>query len=295
MNNILNAIGNTPLVKMEKFNSSPEVSIFAKLEGLNPTGSIKDRIALAMIEQAEKEGRLVKGKTILEPTSGNTGIALAMVASVKGYKMKIVMPDSMSIERRKILKVFGVEIILVKKEDWRDAAIRFTKGLAEKDDDLVMLNQYENKMNKDVHYQITATEIIEQMEGKKIDYFIAGIGTGGTITGIGRRLKEEYPDIKIIGVEPEIETQIQGLKSLAEGYVPPILDLDIIDERIIIQDEDAFESTRALAREEGIFAGISSGAAYFIAKQIAGKISSGNIVTIYPDRGERYLSTKVFE
>ncbi|MCK5044144.1 cysteine synthase family protein [Candidatus Parcubacteria bacterium] len=295
MTNILNSIGNTPLVKMEKFDSGPEVNIFAKLEGLNPTGSIKDRIALAMIEQAEKEGRLVKGKTILEPTSGNTGIALAMVAAVKGYKMKIVMPESMSIERRKILKVFGVEIILVKREDWRDAAIRFTKGLAEKDDNLVMLNQYENKMNKDIHYQTTAQEIIEQMEGKKVDYFIAGIGTGGTISGIGRRLKEEYPDIKVIGVEPEIETQIQGLKSLAEGYIPPILDLDIIDEKIIVQDEDAFESTRALAREEGIFAGISSGAAYSTAKQIAGKISSGNIVTIYPDRGERYLSTKVFE
>ncbi len=295
MTNILNAIGNTPLVRMEKFNSNPEVSIFAKLEGLNPTGSIKDRIALAMIEQAEKEGRLVKGKTILEPTSGNTGIALAMVASVKGYRMKIIMPESMSIERRKILKVFGVEIILVKREDWRDAAIRFTKGLAEKDDNLVMLNQYENRMNKDIHYQTTAPEIIKQMEGKKVDYFIAGIGTGGTITGIGRRLKEEYPEMKVIGVEPEIETQIQGLKSLAEGYVPPILDLDIIDERIIVQDEDAFASTRALARKEGIFAGISSGAAYFTAKQIAGKISSGNIVTIYPDRGERYLSTKVFE
>ncbi len=292
MTNILNAIGNTPLVKMKNIDSG--VNVFAKLEGLNPTGSIKDRIALAMIEEAERSGRLVKGKTILEPTSGNTGISLAMAAAVKGYKMKVVMPESMSIERRKMLKVFGVEIILVKDEDWRDAAIKFTKGLAEKDDNLVMLNQYENKMNSDIHYQNTGKEIIEQMEGEKIDFFIAGIGTGGTISGIGRRLKEEYPEMKVIGIEPKPKTKIQGLKSLAEGYVPPILDLNIIDEKVIIEDEDAFQATRDLAGEEGIFAGISSGAAFFIAKQIARRISSGNIVTIYPDRGERYLSTGVF-
>lgn len=288
MTNILNTIGNTPLVKIKK-------NIFAKLEGFNPTGSIKDRIALAMIEQAEQTGRLVKGQTILEPTSGNTGISLAMVAAVKGYKMKIVMPESMSVERRKMIKAFGAEIILVKKEDWRDAAIKFTKEMAARDKNLVMLNQYENERNKGIHYEATAEEIIEQMQGEKVDLFIAGLGTGGTISGIGRRLKEEYPEMKVIGVEPKPETEIQGLKSLSEGYVPPILELEVMDERIIIEDEDAFAATRALARQEGIFAGISSGAAFYIARQMAGRISSGNIVTVFPDRGERYLSTKVFE
>lgn len=294
MKTILDTIGNTPLIKIEKLNPNPRVNIFVKLEGFNPTGSVKDRIALAMIEKAEKEGILTKGKTIIEPTSGNTGISLAMVGATKGYKVKLVMPETMSIERRKMIKGFGAELILVKKEDWRDAAIKFTKELAENNKNLVLLNQYENEANVLAHYTTTGREILEQMEAEKIDIFVAGIGTGGTITGTGRKLKEKYPDIEIIGVEPKLETQIEGLRS-TEEYLPPILNLKEIDQRVIVEDEDAFQTTREIIRKEGIFVGISSGAAMFVALQKAKEMSSGNIVVIFPDRGEKYLSTKLFK
>jgi len=295
MKNILDTIGNTPLVKIEKLSPNPRVNIFAKLEGYNPTGSIKDRIALAMIEKAEKQGVLTKGKTIIEPTSGNTGIALAMVASIKGYKIKIVMPESMSIERRQMIKAFGAELILVKPEDWRDAAIRFTKELVNGNKDLVLLNQFENEVNFEAHYETTGKEIMDQMNGEKIDYFVAGLGTGGTITGIAKRLKEKFPEIKIIGIQPKLGSKIEGLKSLKEGYVPPIMNLKIIDEIIEVDQKDAFENTKELAQKEGIFAGPSSGTALFVSRQIARGISSGNIVTIFPDRGEKYLSTEIFK
>jgi cysteine synthase len=293
MKNILETIGNTPLVKIEKINPNPKVNIFAKLEGFNPTGSVKDRIALAMVEKAEKEGILTKGKTIIEPTSGNTGISLAMVGAVKGYKVIVVMPEIMSIERQKILKAFGAELILVKKEDWRDGAIKFTKELAKKDKNLVLLNQYENKANVMAHYQTTGKEILEQMKAKKIDVFVAGIGTGGTIMGVGRRLKEKYPNLKIIGVEPRVETKIEGLRSTKE-YLPPIINLKEIDQRAIVEDEDAFLTTKEIIKKEGIFVGISSGAALWVAIQKAKEMTSGNIVVIFPDRGEKYLSTKLF-
>jgi len=289
MKNILNIIGNTPLVRIEKLNPNPKVNIFAKLEGFNPTGSVKDRIALSMIEKAEKEGILTKGKTIIEPTSGNTGIGLAMVAAFKGYKLKIVMPETMSIERRQMIKALGGELILVKKEEWRDGAIKFTKNLIKNNKDFVMLNQYENTANVKAHYEGTATEIINDVKGK-IDIFVAGIGTGGTITGAGKRLKENYPNIKIIGVLPKPEGNIQGLKSIEEGYIPPILDLNIIDEKFIIEDENAFLMTKKLAQEEGIFVGPSSGAAMYTALKVAEKLKQGNVVVIFPDRGEKYLS-----
>jgi cysteine synthase B len=288
--NILDTIGNTPLVKIQKLNPNPKVNIFAKLEGFNPTGSVKDRIALYMIKAAEKKGILNKEKTIIEPTSGNTGISLAMIGAIKGYKVKIVMPKTMSIERRKMIEFFGAELILVKEKEWRDGAIRFTKSLVKKNKNLVLLNQYENEANVRAHYETTGKEIIEQMGDKKIDVFVAGIGTGGTITGVGRRLKEKYPDIKIVGVFPRPKTKIQGLKSIEEGYIPPILDLKIIDEKIIVKDKDAFEMTKKLAKEEGIFVGLSSGAALFAALKIAKRLNSGNIVVIFPDRGEKYLS-----
>ena len=289
MKNILNIIGNTPLVRIEKLNPNPKVNIFAKLEGFNPTGSVKDRIALSMIEKAEKEGILTKGKTIIEPTSGNTGIGLAMVAAFKGYKLKIVMPETMSIERRQMIKALGGELILVKKEEWRDGAIKFTKNLIKNNKDFVMLNQYENTANVKAHYEGTAPEIINDIKGK-IDIFVAGIGTGGTITGAGKRLKENYPNIKIIGVLPKPEGNIQGLKSIEEGYIPPILDLNIIDEKFIIEDENAFLMTKKLAQEEGIFVGPSSGAAMYAALKVAEKLKQGNVVVIFPDRGEKYLS-----
>jgi cysteine synthase B len=295
MQNILNTIGNTPLVKIERLNPNQETKIFAKLEGCNPTGSTKDRIALAMVEKAEKQGILVGGKTIIEPTSGNTGISLSMVAAIKGYKIKIVMPESMSIERRQMIKAFGGELILVKPEDWRDAAIKFTKELVNGNKDLVLLNQFENEANFEAHYETTGKEILEQMNGEKIDYFVAGLGTGGTITGIAKRLKEKFPEIKIIGVQPKLGSKIEGLKSIKEGYVPPVMNLKVIDEIIEVDQKEAFESTRELAQKEGIFAGPSSGTALFVSRQVAQKIKSGNIVTIFPDRGERYLSTELFK
>ncbi|MBU4056439.1 cysteine synthase family protein [Patescibacteria group bacterium] len=289
MRNILDTIGNTPLVKIEKLNPNPKVNIFAKLEGFNPTGSVKDRIALYMIEKAEKDGILTRGKTIIEPTSGNTGIGLAMIAAFKGYKLKIVMPETMSIERRQMIKVLGAELILVKKEEWRDGAIKLTMDLVKKNKDFVMLNQYENLSNVKAHYEGTAKEIIDEVKGK-IDIFVAGIGTGGTITGAGKRLKKNYPKIKIIGVLPKPGANIQGLKSIEEGYIPPVLDLNIMDEKFIIEDEDAFLMTKKLAREEGIFVGPSSGAAMYAALKVAEKLKQGNVVVIFPDRGEKYLS-----
>jgi len=285
MKNILETIGNTPLVKIEKLNPNPGVNIFAKLEGFNPTGSIKDRIALAMVEKAEKDGILTKEKTIIEPTSGNTGISLAMVGTVKEYKVKVVMPETMSVERRKMIKSFGAELILVKKEDWREAAVKFTKELVKKDKNLVSLNQYENEANWMAHYEGTGKEILEQMKGKKIDILVAGIGTGGTIMGVTRRLREKYSDIKIIGVEPRVETRIEGLRSTKE-YIPPILNLKEIDEKVIIEDEDAFLMTREIIKKEGIFIGISSGAALYVAIQKAKEMDFGNIVVIFPDRGK---------
>ena len=290
MKTSLDTIGNTPLVKIEKINPNPKVNIFAKLEGFNPTGSVKDRIALAMVEKAEKEGILRKGKTIIEPTSGNTGISLAMIGVIKGYKVKIVMPESMSIERRKIIKSYRANLILVKAKDWRDAAIKFTKNLVNRDKNLVLLNQFENKANVNAHYETTGKEIFKQMRRNKIDIFIAGIGTGGTIIGAGKKLKEKYPRLKIIGVQPKLGSQIEGLKSLKEGYVPPILDLNLIDEIIEVGEKEAFEMTKKLTRKEGIFVGPSSGAAMHVAFKVASELKEGNIVVIFPDRGEKYLS-----
>jgi len=302
MNSILDLIGNTPLVEIKKLNPNPNVRIFAKLEGNNPTGSIKDRIALAMIENAEKTGALTAGKTIIEPTSGNTGIAVAMVAAMKGYKVIIVMPEHMSIERRKMIKAYGAELILVKPEEWRDAAIKKVKAMVAADSNLVMLNQFENQENCDVHYRTTGKEIVEQVGGE-IDYFIAGVGTGGTITGISRRLREQWPQVRIIGIQPAQGDKIEGLKSIKDGYVPPILcpslpcadhSKSLIDIVIDVDSKGAFDMARALAQKEGLFVGASSGAAMAMAVTYAKKIDKGTIVTIFPDRGEKYLSTEMF-
>lgn len=290
-NNILNLIGNTPLIQIENPDQNENVKIFAKLEGFNPTGSIKDRIALAMVEKAEKDGTLRPGKIIIEPTSGNTGISLAMIAAVKGYKIKIVMPEIMSIEKRKILKAFGADLILVKNSEWRDAAIKFTKQLVKKNSKLVMLNQYENEINPKIHYQTTAKEILKQIGKEKIDYFVAGIGTGGTISGIGKRLKEKFPKIKILGVEPKINGKIEGLKSLKDGYVPPILDFSVIDEIKIVSDKATIKYSKILTEKYGLFMGVSSGAVMSEVFKLSSKIKKGNILTILPDRGEKYLST----
>lgn len=292
---ILDLIGNTPLVKINKLNPNPNTTIYAKLEGNNPGGSIKDRIARKMIEQAEENGELTKDKTIIEPTSGNTGIGLAMVSVIKGYDIEIVMSEAVSIERRKMLKAFGAKIILTPAEAGTDGAIRKARQIiANNPDKYFMPDQFSNKYNKIAHYETTAKEIWEQTNGN-VDYFVSAIGTSGTIMGVGLHLKTRNPNVKIVCAHPVKGHYIQGLKNMEEAIVPTIYDPSKIDEKVMVETEDAFEMTRKLAKHEGIFAGMSSGAAMIAAIETAKKIDKGNIVTIFPDRGDRYLSTNLFE
>jgi len=293
--NILQTIGDTPLVKINRLNSNKDVNIYAKIEGNNPTGSIKDRIARRMIEQAEAEGKLTKEKTIIEPTSGNTGIGLAMVAVVKGYKLEIVMSEAVSIERRKIIEAFGAKIILTEAELGTDGAIKKARELVkENSDKYFMPDQFSNKYNKLVHYKTTSEEIWKQTNGK-IDYFVSSLGTSGTIMGIGTALKENNPKIKIVSAHPVEGHYIQGLKNMKEAIVPEIYDPSQIDETIMIETEDAYEMARQIIKYEGIFVGMSSGAAMYAAVETAKKIKSGTIVVLFPDRAEKYLSTGLFE
>ena len=293
--NILQTIGDTPLVKINRLNSNKDVNIYAKIEGNNPTGSIKDRIARRMIEQAEAEGKLTKEKTIIEPTSGNTGIGLAMVAVVKGYKLEIVMSEAVSIERRKIIEAFGAKIILTDAELGTDGAIKKARELVkENSDKYFMPDQFSNKYNKLVHYKTTSEEIWKQTNGK-IDYFVSSLGTSGTIMGIGTALKENNPKIKIVSAHPVEGHYIQGLKNMKEAIVPEIYDPSQIDETIMIETEDAYEMARQIIKYEGIFVGMSSGAAMYAAVETAKKIKSGTIVVLFPDRAEKYLSTGLFE
>jgi cysteine synthase len=290
--NILDAIGNTPLVKINKLNPYKNVAIYAKLEGMNPGGSVKDRTALFLIKKAIEIGKLTKDKIILEPTSGNTGIGLAMVAAVLNFKTLIVLPENVSIERRKILKAFGAEIVLSPAEKGTDGAIDKAKELLnENPDKYIMLDQFSNKNNILAHYETTGKEILEQTEGK-LDYFVAGIGTSGTLMGVSKRLKEYRKDIKIVAVEPVLGHKQQGLKNLKEAHVPEIFDKDKIDDIVQIYDKEAFELTRKLAKEEGIFVGISSGSALAGALKVAKSVEKGIIVTIFPDSGFKYLSTE---
>ena len=294
-NTILDLIGNTPLVKINRLNPNPNVTIYAKLEGDNPGGSIKDRIARRMIEQAEAEGALTKGKTIIEATSGNTGIALAMIGNVKGYDVDIVMSEAVSTERRKTIRAYGANIILTDAEKGTDGAVMKVKELLEKyPDKYFCTDQFTNKYNKIAHYETTAGEIIEQTRGR-VDYFVSAIGTSGTIMGVGKYLRECNPHIKVVCAHPVKGHYIQGLKNMDEAIVPAIYDPSKIDEEVMIETEDAFEMTRQLAKKEGIFAGMSSGAAMLASIEIAKKIDKGIIVTIFPDRGDRYLSTDLFK
>lgn len=291
---IIDLIGNTPLVRINKLNPNPHTIIYAKLEGNNPGGSIKDRIALKMIEQAESEGNLVKGKTIIEATSGNTGISLAMIGVAKGYNVEIVMSEAVSIERRKMIKAFGGNVILTSADKGTDGAIIKVKELREKyPDKYFCTDQFTNHYNKMAHYETTAREILDQTSGK-IDYFVSAIGTSGTIMGVGKYLKEYNPNVKIVCAHPVKGHYIQGLKNMEEAIVPAIYDSAMIDIEVMVESEKAFEMTRMLARKEGIFAGMSSGAAMLAATETAKKASSGVIVTIFPDRGDRYLSTDLF-
>ncbi|MFA6551139.1 MAG: PLP-dependent cysteine synthase family protein [Patescibacteria group bacterium] len=291
--NVLEQIGNTPLVKLNKLNSNPSVEIYAKLEGQNPGGSVKDRIALLMIEAAEKSGELTRDKIILEPTSGNTGIGLALVAAVKGYKTILTMSAGMSAERKKMLKALGADLIETPAEEGTDGAIRQAHAmLKEEPEKYFMPNQFDNPNNPLAHYNGTGAEIIKQLP--EITHFVAGMGTGGTLMGTSRRLKEYNKDIKIIGVEPQLNHKIAGLKNMKEAVVPKIYDEKELDEKIVVYNDDAYETARKLALQEGIFAGMSAGAAVFGALRVAEKIPSGKIVVILPDRGEKYLSTILF-
>ena len=293
-NTILDSIGNTPVVKINRLNPNPAVEIYAKIEGVNPTGSIKDRIALKMIEQAEGNGELKKGKIIIEPTSGNTGIGLAMIGAVKGYEVHIVMSSAVSVERQKMIKGFGGKVILTEASEGTDGAIRYArKTVAENPDIYFMPDQFSNKYNNLAHYSGTAEEIIRDTIGR-ITHFVSGIGTSGTIMGVGKRLKELNPAIKIVCAHPIKGHYIQGLKNMEEAIVPTIYNADLIDETIMIETEEAFETARNIIQKEGIFCGMSSGASMLASQILAEKLKTGYIVCIFPDRGEKYLSTDLF-
>ena len=292
--NILMTIGNTPLVRINKLNPNKNVTMYAKVEGFNPTGSIKDRIALNMIQQAEAEGRLTKGKTIIEPTSGNTGVALAMIGAIKGYDVEIVMSDAVSVERRQMIKAFGGTVTLSEGKYGTDGAIRKARELVKANPDkYFMPDQFSNEYNKMAHYRTTGDEIWKQTGGN-VDYLVSALGTSGTIMGIGKALKEHNPDVKIVCAHPVKGHYIQGLKNIEEAIVPSIYDPSQIDITIMVETEVAYEMTRQIVKQEGIFVGMSSGAAMYAAIEIAKKASSGTIVTIFPDRGEKYLSTDLF-
>jgi len=289
--NPLELIGNTPLVKLTKvIPRNSRVEIYAKMEGYNPCSSVKDRIAKYMIEGAEARGELTRDKVIVEASSGNTGIGLAMVAAHKGYRLKIVMPESMSVERRRVMQAFGAEVILTPAEKGMNGAIEKAEKMGA-DPLYYHPNQFANQDNVRAHYEGTGAEILQQISD--IDVLVAGIGTGGTIMGVGKRLREVYPDLRIVGVEPYPKSLIQGLRNL-QDFVPPILDVSIMDEKINVEDGCAFNTVRVLANIEGLFVGISSGAAVHAALQVAEEMDRGKVVMIMPDRGDRYLSTDCF-
>jgi len=292
---ILSAIGNTPIVELTNLNNrKPKVRIFGKLEGCNPGGSVKDRPAYYMIKKAEEAGQLTKNKIILEPTSGNTGIALAMIGAAKGYRVKLCMPECVSTERQHILQALGAEVIFTPAKEGTDGAIKKAhQFLNDEPSKYYMPNQFENENNVLAHYETTGPEIFVQTNGE-IDVFVAGMGTTGTLMGVKRFFKEKKPQVRIVGIEPPQGHTIQGLKNMTESIVPKIYNPKMLDEKITIDDGEAFETTRLLAAKEGIFVGMSSGAAVAGALKAAEKMRSGTIVVILPDRGDRYLSTTLF-
>lgn len=300
-NSITDLIGNTPIVKLNRLTDENSADVYVKLEYMNPGSSVKDRIALAMIEAAEKSGKLKEGDTIIEPTSGNTGIGLAMVAAAKGYRAVLVMPDTMSMERRNLLKAYGADLILTPGAEGMNGAIKKANQLAEEHGYFVP-QQFENPANPEIHRLTTGKEIVEQM-GDQLDGFIAGIGTGGTITGAGELLKEHYPAIKVYAVEPEDSPVLSGgkpgphkIQGIGAGFVPKILDTKVYDDVIKIKNDEAFEWARKAAREEGVLGGISSGAAIAAALKVAKELGKGKkVLAILPSNGERYLSTPLYQ
>lgn len=300
-NNISETIGNTPLVKLNSLTDENSADVYVKLEFMNPGSSVKDRIALSMIEAAEKEGKLDKDTSIVEPTSGNTGIGLAMVAASKGYKATLVMPDTMSKERRNLLRAYGAELVLTPGADGMKGAIKKAGELAEKEG-YFMPQQFENMANPEIHEKTTGVELVNQMEGLSIDGFISGIGTGGTVSGAGRVLKEHHPDVKIVAVEPTDSAILSGkdpgphkIQGIGAGFVPKTLNTEIYDEVAMVTNEEAMETGRELAAREGILGGISSGAAVKVGLDVAKELGKGkNVIVVLPSNGERYLSTPLF-
>lgn len=294
---VLDIIGNTPMVKLSKITGVDDANVYGKLESFNPAGSVKDRICLSMIEDAERRGVLKIGSTIVEPTSGNTGIGLAMVAAVKGYKLILTMPETMSIERRNILSAYGAELVLTPGAEGMPGAIRKAESIIRDNPDYFMPQQFNNPTNPEIHRRTTAIEIINDTEGE-IDAFVAGVGTGGTITGVGEILKEKLKNVQIVAVEPEKSPVISGgkpgphkIQGIGAGFIPEVLNVSIIDRVIKVRDEDAIQTVRDLAKKEGILAGISAGANVFAALIVARDLGKGKkVVVILPDTGERYLS-----
>jgi cysteine synthase B len=289
---IVQAIGHTPLVELKRLSPKPGVRVYAKLESYNPTGSVKDRVARAMIEDAEERGAIAPGQTILEPTSGNTGISLGMICSRKGYPLKVVMPDNVTEERTQLLRMYGAEIVYSPGEQGSNGAVAMALEMAERDPSYYMPYQYGNEANPRAHYDGTAVEILEELD--EVAAFVAGLGTGGTLMGNGRRLKEENPDTLVVAAEPFQGDLVQGLRSLDDGFIPPIIDLALLDRKIFVSNLDAVVWTKKLLKEEGLFVGVSSGAIARVAVRVAGELDEGNVVFVVADDGWKYLSSGVY-
>ena len=289
---IIQAIGNTPLVELRRLSPKPGVRVYAKLENYNPTGSVKDRVARALIERAEEDGLIAPGQTILEPTSGNTGISLAMICSRKGYPLKVVMPDNVTQERTQLLRMYGAEIVYSPGEQGSNGAVAMALELAEADSSYYMPYQYGNPANPDAHYHGTAVEILEELD--EVAAFVGGLGTGGTLMGNARRLKEENDETIVVAAEPLQGELVQGLRSLEDGYIPPIIDLSLLDRKIFVSNRDSVVWTKKLLEEEGLFLGVSSGAIAAIAVRVANELDDGNVVFVAPDDGWKYLSSGVY-
>jgi [CysO sulfur-carrier protein]-thiocarboxylate-dependent cysteine synthase len=286
---LLQLVGNTPLVELPRLSPRPEVKLYAKLEGQNPTGSIKDRVALAMVEAAD----LQPGDELLEPTSGNTGISLALVARLKGYRLTCVMPDNVTEERRRLLRLYGAEIIESPGAEGSNGAVRLAQELAEREPRYRMLFQYENEANPRAHYEGTGTEIAEALD--RVDVLVAGLGTGGTLMGAGARVRESFPDVTVAAAEPLQGDPVMGLRSLEDGYVPPVLDVSKLDRKLLVSNADAVAGLRALLAEEGVFAGVSSGAVIHVACKLAAELDEGVVVAVLADAGWKYLSAPFWD